>query len=116
MTQLNFFLQSLLMGLAIILAVAAMGDRLYLFHLLVLQFVVGVTQYLASWLMWFITGRSKSINIYLTMATLTLFSLCSLPLFDCNNKEFVILVIFVLPWLLALFFWHISFKLYKSKK
>lgn len=79
-----------------------------------LQFFLGIFQYLSGWALKFATPDDRLIRAYLIAASGNLF-LCFLLIpiiksgFAYANIVTVVLLFFI-PWCLALFYWYISFR------
>ncbi|WP_416865782.1 MAG: hypothetical protein ACMVP2_26125 [Imperialibacter sp.] len=108
MIRFNFFLQSVLCGLAVLLGMAqlAFGESVY--WLLILALPLGVTQFLASiQLAASAQHRSKPGLVHTTVSTLYLVTV----MFWGDNAPVLIIAI---PACLAVLFWYVSFQAYRQ--
>jgi hypothetical protein len=109
MKQMNFYLQSGLIALGAFTAIMILFDNGFLVAFMILQFFVGVIQYILS-LVWSVTSNFSNslLNLHFIGATVYLASM-----FAFSGKLYgdLGMVLFtVVPWMYALLFWFISYR------
>lgn len=108
MIRFNFYLQSILCGVAVIFGIAtAIEPRDAIYYLLYYQLLVGVVQLIAC-LSMLILPRLRT-NLLLAYILLTILFLSMVFM----GIQLIRPLFFIFPWGLALLFWYISYKAYK---
>lgn len=109
MIKFNFYLQAFLCGLAALLALMLLFGFEVSIVILLLQFVTGAIQLIAS-LVLMIAGRKKKPSVAAHLGISISFLLAMYILWPQYQ-----ILIFIIPWMLALFFCYISYQLYLDK-
>jgi len=112
MIKFNYWLQSAIMITAIALAIAGLIENTYRAYLLYLQMFTGLLQVVAS----MIFNIIKRFRSALSQMHLMLASALLLFLGVVKPEQGIIILVFVIPWILAVLFWYVSYKLYKRTK
>lgn len=115
MVNINFYIQMLLFTTSVMIGASSLYDEGSLFLLLYVQMALGFSQYIGGILL-FLNNRIPHLKYYLILSTLLLLGMfvwteLMLP----SNKVIAIIGVFIAPWLLAIYYWFISYELYKSK-
>jgi len=108
MIRFNFYLQSVLCGIGLILGLMTLKWEVAFYCLLYLLIPIGFTQYLGGLILLIIEKTRTPLVIgYFFGATLTLFIL-----FNSGKLN----LLWVLPPMLAILYWYISFQLLKQSR
>lgn len=116
MKKLNFVVQSVLIGCAIALTGVALINSEMLFWLLLLQLVVGLVQYSVSTVFKFVKKESNvwvSFHWWGSTALLLMLLLNWLTGF-LAGQVFLVFAGVILPWVMAVLFWYISYNYFKK--
>jgi hypothetical protein len=116
MVSLNFYIQLLLFTISVMIGASSLYDEGSLFLLLYVQMALGFSQYIGGILL-FLNNRLKLLKHYLLISTTLLLGMfmwaeLKLP----TNHVIGVVGVFVMPWLLAIYYWFISYRLYTSKR
>ncbi|MEQ9165778.1 MAG: hypothetical protein RLO12_05955 [Fulvivirga sp.] len=115
MIKINFYIQVLLVAITLLILIVSVFSSGLMFLLLYIQMALGFSQYIGGVLM-FLENRIATVKYYLIKATLLLLVLYFWAEFKLPSNEIIAISgMFVLPWLLAIYYWFISYKLYISK-
>ncbi len=115
MKQMNFYLQSGLVALGALVAILIIVDNGFFVAFMILQFFVGLIQYILS-LVWSITSKFSNplLNLHFIGATVYL---ASMLVFSGKLYGDLGMVLFsIVPWMYALLFWFISYKEARKEK
>ena len=109
MVRINFYLQSIIIGVAIILIIAVVIDyENFFIWFAYYQMLIGFIQVLAA-LIFFCFPSLRTIHLK-THAILTILFFLVLAYTPFQIKW----LLFTFPWVLALYFWYISFRIFKK--
>lgn len=103
------------MFIAILLAMASLGNTGWFLIFTIFQLLVGLIQFITALILLVFHYRLRVLYFYLVGSTALLACIGMIIEYRVDHYVFMV-VAFGLPWILAVFLWHISFKLYKSKK
>lgn len=110
MIKANFYLQSILCGLAVALGVSSFIATDLVFWLMCLALVLGITQYLTSFTLMFIAGTPTSLSAWhFVLSTAYLFSVAFWA-------ESIKIMAIAMPAGLAVLFWYVSFQMFKARR
>lgn len=119
MKKFNFYIQAIMIG--ILLLIIAVSYLLsypgYLISILYLQIPLGITQVIGGIGLRIVQKEQSSrLNWYLL---LTFINLIAIYFFEMNystkTDSYLTTVLFGTPWLLAIYYWFISYQLYKAQ-
>lgn len=110
----NLIIQGMFVMALIGILIGSIFERGFLGYILIMQFFLGITQYISAWVLKYYTPDDKLINIYLLGSSLNILMIfIVLPTIE-SGETFAIAafttILFIIPWMLALFYWYISFK------
>lgn len=117
----DFFIQSLLLAGAVVSLVLVLFNKSFLLLLLRVQTVLGVWQFAAAAIAVVFRGLSWKIKwVYVLTSCLYLLTLWAYFEFNAPGNALgifsYILGLFIIPWALALFYYSITIKIYKSTR
>lgn len=109
MLRINYWLQTVLVSLGLLLLGLYFFNEAFLFFLALVQAVVGTIQYFASIMLALYFGfQKRALNIYLITANFYLIFLVILGSFITEDELIRYGFLFGLPWILAIYFWYLS--------
>jgi len=118
--RINYYLQTLIIGLAAFIVVAwRMTGKDYILFLLYLQMLAGPVQLLAALLMLMNRQtRTRELKTYWVLAVI--YGILALLLIETEafKDDRIIIGVFllVIPWLLAGLFWYVSYRGFKKQR
>ncbi|MEM6524549.1 MAG: hypothetical protein AAGF85_12940 [Bacteroidota bacterium] len=113
MAKINFYIQSLLIVVALILGMACLINERYTSIFLLFQLFIGFAQYVGAWVYVAARKRCKLLDIYLFVATAAL-GLIWIGAESNVSQPVIIILVLIIPWTLALYYWFFSFKRFKN--
>ena len=114
MAKINFYIQSLLIVVALILGIACLINERLAINFLLFQLFVGFVQYVGAWICVAARKRFKLLDIYLLVATAVL-GLIWIGAESNASRPVIVFLVFIVPWILALYYWFFSYKLFKGR-
>ncbi|MGB3466275.1 MAG: hypothetical protein WBA74_13440 [Cyclobacteriaceae bacterium] len=112
--KINMIVQAVLLATTGIILIEKLPATDFIGWVFFLQMIVGGIQLSSGWLLQSYFPRDKLLKTYLLLATSTVFA-SILYLFYPNvlivyNRSLITCLIQVFPWILAGFFWYLSFR------
>lgn len=109
----NKIIQLVFIVLTVLLLLGSLVEKTMLGMILFLQFFLGAAQYVTAWIIRYKFPENKLNKIYLTGATIYLIAIAVITSFAGGydmRSTLAIILLFVVPWILAVLYWVMSFK------
>ncbi len=115
MKVINFQLQAGVFALVILLILGNILHSGLIVFVLYIQFFLGIYQYITGSYLFLFRRLFGEFKIYWIAATINLIILISGAISKIDFQNWMIFgVLFVIPWLLALYFFWLSYKMYQK--
>ncbi|MEL7146940.1 MAG: hypothetical protein AAFO69_11265 [Bacteroidota bacterium] len=116
--RINFIVQTALVALLLFLLLAMIFEKGFLVWILFLYLLIGGIQYFTGWILKIFFPHDQALKRYLVFATLALALIALSTLLPGDAwlvNELRMTIIFIVPWVLVVYYWYLTFKGYLQR-